>query len=31
VSTGVERERGVKDTGMIREFCAAVREADASE
>lgn len=30
VSSGVERERGVKDAGMIREFCAAVREADAS-
>jgi phosphoribosylanthranilate isomerase len=30
VSSGVERERGVKDAGLIREFCAAVREADAS-
>jgi phosphoribosylanthranilate isomerase len=29
VSSGVERERGVKDAGMIREFCAAVRAADA--
>ena len=30
VSGGVESARGVKDAGMIREFCAAVREADAS-
>jgi phosphoribosylanthranilate isomerase len=30
VSSGVERERGVKDAGLIREFCAAVREADAA-
>ncbi|MCB9838978.1 MAG: phosphoribosylanthranilate isomerase [Phycisphaeraceae bacterium] len=30
VSSGVERERGVKDAGMIREFCAAVRAADAA-
>lgn len=29
VSSGVESARGVKDAGMIREFCAAVREADA--
>jgi phosphoribosylanthranilate isomerase len=28
VSSGVERERGVKDAGLIREFCRAVREAD---
>lgn len=28
VSSGVESSRGVKDAGMIREFCAAVREAD---
>lgn len=28
VSSGVERERGVKDAGLIRAFCAAVREAD---
>jgi phosphoribosylanthranilate isomerase len=30
VSSGVERERGVKDHGLIRAFCAAVQEADAS-
>lgn len=30
VSSGVERERGVKDAGLIAHFCAAVREADAS-
>lgn len=29
VSSGVERSRGEKDAGLIREFCAAVREADA--
>jgi phosphoribosylanthranilate isomerase len=29
VSSGVESSRGVKDAMMIREFCAAVREADA--
>lgn len=29
VSSGVESERGVKDVGMIREFCQAVREADS--
>jgi phosphoribosylanthranilate isomerase len=29
VSSGVESSRGVKDAGLIREFCAAVREADA--
>ena len=29
VSSGVERELGVKDPGLIRSFCAAVREADA--
>ncbi len=29
VSSGVEASKGVKDAGMIREFCAAVREADA--
>jgi len=28
VSSGVERERGVKDPALIRAFCAAVREAD---
>lgn len=27
VSSGVERERGVKDAGLIRRFCDAVREA----
>ena len=30
VSSGVERERGEKDAGLIRAFCAAVREADAT-
>lgn len=29
VSSGVERSRGVKDVGLIREFCAAVRDAEA--
>ncbi len=29
VSSGVERERGVKDVGLIEAFCDAVREADA--
>jgi phosphoribosylanthranilate isomerase len=29
VSSGVERERGVKDPGLIEAFCAAVRRADA--
>jgi phosphoribosylanthranilate isomerase len=29
VSSGVERERGVKDPALIRAFCAAVRQADA--
>jgi phosphoribosylanthranilate isomerase len=28
VSSGVERERGVKDVGLIRAFCEAVREAE---
>lgn len=28
VSSGVESSRGVKDAGMIREFCAAVRQED---
>jgi len=28
VSSGVERERGVKDLGLIEAFCAAVRRAD---
>lgn len=29
VSSGVERERGVKDPALIAAFCRAVREADA--
>lgn len=29
VSSGVERERGVKDAGLIEAFCEAVRLADA--
>jgi phosphoribosylanthranilate isomerase len=29
VSSGVEREKGVKDADAIRRFCDAVREADA--
>jgi phosphoribosylanthranilate isomerase len=29
VSSGVERHRGEKDAGLIRELCAAVRAADA--
>jgi len=29
VSSGVERDRGVKDAGMIAAFCAAVQAADA--
>lgn len=29
VSSGVERDRGVKDVGLIEAFCRAVREADA--
>lgn len=28
VSSGVEREKGVKDPGLIEAFCEAVREAD---
>ena len=28
VSSGVEREKGVKDAGLIEAFCKAVREAD---
>lgn len=28
VSSGVERERGVKDAGLIERFCRAVRKAD---
>ncbi|MEM1028464.1 MAG: phosphoribosylanthranilate isomerase [Planctomycetota bacterium] len=30
VSSGVESSRGVKDPGLIKAFCEAVREADAS-
>ena len=30
VSSGVERERGVKDPALIAAFCRAVREADAA-
>ena len=29
VSSGVEASKGVKDAGLIRRFCEAVREADA--
>lgn len=29
VSSGVERERGIKDHALIRRFCEAVRRADA--
>jgi phosphoribosylanthranilate isomerase len=29
VSSGVERDKGVKDADAIRRFCDAVREADA--
>lgn len=30
VSSGVERERGVKDAALIEAFCEAVRQADRS-
>lgn len=30
VSSGVERDRGVKDPALIEAFCEAVRRADAS-
>jgi len=30
VSSGVERERGVKDIELIQRFCEAVQQADAS-
>jgi phosphoribosylanthranilate isomerase len=29
VSTGVEEAKGIKDAGLMRRFCEAVREADA--
>jgi phosphoribosylanthranilate isomerase len=29
VSSGVESAKGLKDARLIREFCEAVREADA--
>ena len=29
VSSGVERAKGIKDAGLLRRFCEAVREADA--
>ncbi|RZT98125.1 phosphoribosylanthranilate isomerase [Rivibacter subsaxonicus] len=29
VSSGVEQAKGIKDAGLIRRFCEAVREADA--
>ena len=29
VSSGVEQAKGLKDAALIRQFCAAVREADA--
>ena len=31
VSSGVESSKGVKDAGMIRAFCDAVRAADACD
>lgn len=30
VSSGVESSRGIKDSGLIREFCVTIKNADAS-
>lgn len=30
VSSGVEVGKGLKDAGLMRQFCQAVREADRS-